>query len=62
MEILRGKVPTWVVPTKNYIDLPCASGNTSMFHDKQLKQIRYEYYKKWYNINKKIYQKLWTKS
>ena len=49
----------YVVPTKHYKDLPCCHGETAMFHNKGLKKVRAEYYKKWYNINKEEYLKIW---
>lgn len=52
------EVSKFVVPSKNYKDLPEASNDTAMFHNKKYTQIRQDYYAKMYNKNKKMYKKL----
>lgn len=43
----------YVVPTKNWRNLPVAYDASSLFHDKDMREIRDRFYTEWYNRNYK---------
>lgn len=44
-------VPKWVVPTTAYENLPECKDSTAMWRNRSLKQVRNEFYRKWYETN-----------
>jgi len=50
MKAWPGKIK-YVIPTKNWSNLPAAFDSQSHFHDKNIRKIREQFYTKWYKQN-----------